>query len=143
MKTNGKFYIYDMVTHDFFKVAGVPVTFKGYEGLDLFTHGWIHGTDYYCVSEGKTGLRVALGNTRREACINAGKLLKCFDACGFQERIEAAMKTTGLSPRYAGAGDSAVAAAPSPPSSTVQAQHPAEPVQNKITGPSGDLTGCG
>lgn len=156
METNGKFYVYEGSYYmgryagekEFVEVTGwrCPITFSGYEGLDLFIHRGIRCPDWF-VSEGKTGLRVAQGASAMEACIAAEELLKRFGLQTFMDRIEAAIKITGLSPRYAGGGEPAVAAAPHPPSENTSSagimgdsQHEAS---NKIMGPSSDLPGCG
>ncbi len=154
METNGKFYIYNGSRflgrydrdREFVEVTGCPMIFSGYEGLDLFIHRGIRCPGW-CVSEGKTGLRVGRGESDIEACIAAEALLKRFGLQTFMERIEAAIKITGLSPRYAGAGEPAVAAAPHPPSEDTSSaeimgdsQHEAS---SEITGPSSDLPGCG
>lgn len=157
METNGKFYLYDGLCYmgrydrdrEFVEVIGCrrpPGLFPGYEGLDLFIHRGIRCPDWF-VSEGKTGLRLSHGASVMEACIAAEELLKRFGLQTFMDRIEAAIKITGLSPRYAGAGEPAVTAAPHPPSENTSSaeilgdSHPE--ASNKIMGPSSDLPGCG
>lgn len=131
----------------FVEVTGCPIiTFSGYEGLDLFIHRGIRCPDWF-VSEGKTGKRLSQGASGMEAYLAAGALLKRFGLQTFMDCIEAEIKITGLSPRYAGEGEPAVAAAPHPPSEDTSSaeimgdsQHEAS---NKITGPPSDLPGCG
>lgn len=147
METNGRFYIY---AGEFIEVIGCrPPSlsfFSGYEGLDLFIHREIRCPDWF-VSEGKTGLSVGKGEDVMEACIAARDLISRLGLQTFMDRIEAAIKITGLSPRYAGVEEPAVAAAPHPPSEDTSSaeimgdsQHEAS---NKIMGPSSDLPGCG
>lgn len=126
MKIIGRFYVselsggpyaHDGMVHGFVEGIGCrcPMAFNGFQGLDLFIHRETEGSGW-CVSEGKTGLRIGQGVSIMDACIAAEEFLKQFGLQTFMDRIEAAIKITGLSPRYAGAGEPAVAAAPHPPS---------------------------
>jgi len=71
---------------------------KNKHGLDLFIE--MRSRGYWVITEGKTGLKICEGNTRKATIEKLEELVEHYGIEFFEKAIEKAIKEFGLSPLY-------------------------------------------
>jgi hypothetical protein len=81
------------------EVKGESVNLPGHEDKDLFVHRNVNGYSGWTVSDGRTGLGVCFGKTKRDAVENLKELMEKPRAAALGRMIEEALQSGYRSPR--------------------------------------------
>ena len=105
MKTTYQIAVKQGCKIQFKDVEGEPITINGLDTLDLFIHKTTttdkSTQDKWRVSEGKTGLNIVSGKTKKQTIINASKRLSGKTTSEMIKLIDSAIEFIGMpTPRH-------------------------------------------